>query len=647
MKSQWYWLPYVPLHFLQQVSLFTGTAYMNEGSNLAFPSNNIVDFSSLRFVGSTSKLLVNEPTTNFIEASRSEASFPREHPEAAPKIPEKVSSKCRKRKTPITDDSLENQKDSTSGQENEAGRSTRLPRKRKNGCELVDESEEEANVDGVSHTNVLGQWVVVVVVGVLWRKENLAMEEENIHHANHGYLLHEARICSVFLSKMVELPRKAGSPVRASIIFFLILLICAFISLHWIDVVPPVISGTSLQKTILPSNSSDTYLLGINCSITCPTHSSATIKSDESSSSGMCPEYFRWIHQDLNPWMEKGITKEMVENAGSKAYIRIVIVNGRVYWKKLKWVYQTRDVFNIWGILQLLRLYPGKLPDLDIMFECGDQPVIQKSDYGGSNANNVTPMFHYCGSDSTFDIVFPDWSFWGWPEIHIKPWEALRKDLEEGNKRVKWIDRIPYAYWKGNPGVGLVRNELLKCNLTDRHDWGALIYDLNWELARKERYKSTDLAEQCTHRSLLPSIHYWPINENNMCKSIKSAVNWGNKHPQKVQEIGKAGSKFIQEELKMKNVYDYMFHLLYGYGKLLKYKPTVPEGSVEVCLETMACSGPELEKTFKMSSMVSGPANTSPCTMPPPYDPTTLQSFLERKSNLAKQVERWEASENR
>ncbi|THG10959.1 hypothetical protein TEA_003767 [Camellia sinensis var. sinensis] len=113
-----------------------------------------------------------------------------------------------------------------------------------------------------------------------------------------------------------------------------------------------------------------------------------------------------------------------------------------------------------------------------------------------------------------------------------------------------------------------------------------------------------------------------------------------------VQEIGKAGSKFIQEELKMKSVYDYMFHLLYQYGKLLKYKPTVPEGSVEVCLETMACSGTELEKTFKMNSMVSGPSDTSPCTMPPPYDPTTLQSFLERKANLTKQVERWEASEN-
>ncbi|GMP61484.1 hypothetical protein CsSME_00023934 [Camellia sinensis var. sinensis] len=112
------------------------------------------------------------------------------------------------------------------------------------------------------------------------------------------------------------------------------------------------------------------------------------------------------------------------------------------------------------------------------------------------------------------------------------------------------------------------------------------------------------------------------------------------------QEIGKVGSKFILDELKMKNVYDYMFHLLYGYGKLLKYKPIVPKGSTEVCLETLACSGSELEKKFKMISMVSGPRDTSPCTMPAAYDPTTLQSFLERKANLTKQVERWEASEH-
>ena len=104
----------------------------------------------------------------------------------------------------------------------------------------------------------------------------------------------------------------------------------------------------------------------------------------------------------------------MVEGAENKAHVRIVAVNGRVYVKKYQTSYQTRDVFTVWGILQLLRLYPGKLPDLDIMFECGDKPVIQKKDYDGSEDAKIPPLFHYCGSESTFDIAFPDWSFWGW-----------------------------------------------------------------------------------------------------------------------------------------------------------------------------------------------------------------------------------------
>lgn len=105
-----------------------------------------------------------------------------------------------------------------------------------------------------------------------------------------------------------------------------------------------------------------------------------------------------------------------------------------------------------------------------------------------------------------------------------------------------------------------------------------------------------------------------------------------------------AGSKFIQEKLKMSRVYDYMFHLLYGYAKLLKYQPSVPPNAVEVCSEKMACKEEGIEKIYKVESMVKGPATRSPCTMPPPYDPLALQSFLEKKENLKKQVEEWEVS---
>ncbi|CAH1430278.1 unnamed protein product [Lactuca virosa] len=393
-----------------------------------------------------------------------------------------------------------------------------------------------------------------------------------------------------------------------------------------------------------------------------------------------CPEYFRWIHEDLKAWKETGITEDMVERAKRTANFRLVISNGRAYVETYQKSFQSRDVFTLWGILQLLRKYPGKVPDLDLMFDCVDWPVILKKYYRGPNAVAPPPLFRYCSDDSTLDIVFPDWSFWGWPEINIKPWGSLLKELNEGNTRSKWIDREPYAYWKGNPIVAETRMDLLKCNVSEKQDWNARVYAQDWFKESQQGFKQSDLASQCIHRykiyiegsawsvsdkyilacdsvtfivkpryydfftrGLMPVHHYWPIKENDKCRSIKFAVDWGNTHKKKAQEIGKTASSFIQEELKMEKVYDYMFHLLTEYSKLLKYKPTIPEKAVELCSEAMACGSKGFEKEFMMESMVKGPSSqVSPCTMPPPYEPQALKSILRRKANSILQVEKWE-----
>ena len=38
-------------------------------------------------------------------------------------------------------------------------------------------------------------------------------------------------------------------------------------------------------------------------------------------------------------------------------------------------------------------------------------------------------------------------------------------------------------------------------------------------------------------RSLMPTVHYWPIKENDKCRSIKFAVEWGNSHMLKVTSV--------------------------------------------------------------------------------------------------------------
>jgi len=61
------------------------------------------------------------------------------------------------------------------------------------------------------------------------------------------------------------------------------------------------------------------------------------------------------------------------------------------------------------------------------------------------------------------------------PEINIGPWESTLHNILEGNKKIKWTNRIPYAFWKGNPAMGDIRRELFKCNPTKEHDWNARI----------------------------------------------------------------------------------------------------------------------------------------------------------------------------
>lgn len=92
-------------------------------------------------------------------------------------------------------------------------------------------------------------------------------------------------------------------------------------------------------------------------------------------------------------------------------------------------------------------------------------------------------------------------------------------------------------------------------------------------------------------------------------------MEWGNNHKGKAQAIGKAASDFIQDEVKMEFVYDYMFHLLNEYAKLLKFNPTAPQGAEELCSETVACDRDGLEKRFMTESLVRTPSLANPCTM--------------------------------
>jgi hypothetical protein len=88
----------------------------------------------------------------------------------------------------------------------------------------------------------------------------------------------------------------------------------------------------------------------------------------------------------------------------------------------------------------------------------------------------------------------------------------------------------------------------------------------------------------------------------------------------------------------MDYVYDYMFHLLTEYAKLLRFKPTIPSDAIEVCPESLACQGVGREKKFMEESMVRSANNAGPCNLPPPFSLEEFKVLQHRREKSLQQI---------
>ncbi|KAH7283437.1 hypothetical protein KP509_34G007500 [Ceratopteris richardii] len=403
------------------------------------------------------------------------------------------------------------------------------------------------------------------------------------------------------------------------------------------------------------------------------TRPSTVFNQIHSNSTSTCPSYFQWIYEDLSPWRQKGITREQLQSAQEHAAFRVIIVKGRLYTEFYYACVLPRAFFTLWGLLQLLERYPGMVPDVDLMFDCMDRPSVRKAHY--KHMHISPPLFRYCGHKEAYDIPFPDWSFWGWPQINLPPWSTEAENIFKASKFVKWEDRKRSAYWKGNPDVGsAVRQNLLLCNKTDVNDWGAEIYRQDWWSESLGGYRNSELSQQCKHRykiyteghawsvsfkyimacdstvlvalptyyeffsrGLMPMAHYWPVRKDKLCSSIKYAVNWGNEHTEKVKAMGSAGQEFMWRNLTMDFVYDYMFHLLTEYAKLQKFIPVIPETAQLLCKNAILCftDDPRSKEYLKMSE--ARVSSSPPCILPP-FDTKFINEFQQVAENVTQRI---------
>ncbi|KAK3409791.1 hypothetical protein EUGRSUZ_J01883 [Eucalyptus grandis] len=412
----------------------------------------------------------------------------------------------------------------------------------------------------------------------------------------------------------------------------------------------------------------------IQCSyLTCP-YATGSIRGQDlsrSRSARACPAFFAWIRRDLEPWVRTGISPAHLMEAKRFASFRVVIFEGKLYVDFYYACVQSRAMFTIWGLLQLLRRYPGMVPDVDLMFDCMDKPSINRTEH----ASMPLPLFRYCTTPGHFDIPFPDWSFWGWPETNLKPWDEEFRDIKQGSQVLRWSKKSPYAYWKGNPDVeSPVRTELLKCNHSRM--WNAQVMRQDWAEEARAGYEQSKLSNQCNHRykiyaegyawsvslkyiiacgspaliispeyedffsrGLFPMRNYWPISSTNLCPSIKYAVNWGNANPSEAEAIGKRGQDFM-EDLSMDRIYDYMYHLIMEYSKLQNFKPIPSSSAREVCVDSLLCFADPKQRQFLERSTALA-SEEAPCTFKAARG-ITVTSWIKQKEKAIQDVRKKE-----
>lgn len=248
------------------------------------------------------------------------------------------------------------------------------------------------------------------------------------------------------------------------------------------------------------------------------------------SSSQARSKYLRWIRQDLSLWQRSGITRMMISTAlwrvsecnkcgwegcqeeETPNWLRFQIVNGSLWAEFNKppakghypaeygrgWLSaKGRIPYALLAIIDVLRSYPGQVPDVEGVINTSDEPCVPRNfEIVGETPTrrlqaeaalaaeetprmlrrHPPPVFSYNSHAERADLPFPDYSFWG-HEVNmiddeqghwVYGWEEQLQHLSR-----KWAqpvrEKVPRMVWRGRTNHHI--RDVLRRNFTECPEW--------------------------------------------------------------------------------------------------------------------------------------------------------------------------------
>ncbi|KAF9406309.1 hypothetical protein HW555_013264, partial [Spodoptera exigua] len=157
-----------------------------------------------------------------------------------------------------------------------------------------------------------------------------------------------------------------------------------------------------------------------------------------------CEKTYEQIKKDLKPFNGLNMREEFQKiinkyhQPESTSFCHYAIKQNELY----RNCYGKHVGFNMFSdniLLSLMRKV--KLPDMDLVINLGDWPLVHKKD-------KPLPVFSWCGSDDTYDIVMPTYDL---TESALENMGRVTLDTlsVQSGAEIAWDEREPRAVWRG------------------------------------------------------------------------------------------------------------------------------------------------------------------------------------------------------
>nr|XP_042899528.1 protein O-glucosyltransferase 2 isoform X2 [Parasteatoda tepidariorum] len=252
------------------------------------------------------------------------------------------------------------------------------------------------------------------------------------------------------------------------------------------------------------------------------------------------------------------------------------------------------------------------LPNFELIVNLGDWPLEQR-------AENPIPIFSWCGSKYTKDIVMPTYDI---TEATLEMMGRVMVDILSvmGNSGPTWEEKLKVAFWRGRDSrqerldlIKLSRQypDLINASLTNFFffrqeeaeygpkteyipffDFFKYRYQINIDgtvaayrfpyllAGRSLALKQDSEFYEHFYNDLVPMFHYIPFQRN--LSDLVLKINWALSHDSEAKAIAENAQEFVLNNLMPKDILCYYTVLFNEYSKKLNVKSEVHEGMEKV-----------------------------------------------------------------